>query len=234
MSNGQPKKLNLALYLDPVTSDADRAAMDALQQWYEDAKLSHGEQQDADMSSVVRLFHRDIYLAGLRLYLINPTFCRQIANALAQQQYSVEMLVQQGRACGLLPLETSSGAGDSSFSEIQLEQLERLLGAYNAEPRAGATTDPESSLRPTFADEVTNTELGRQLAEQGEQLTALMAELQRVRALAEQQAAQLKQLKGGGGATASVAADTASDELSVAEMAPPIAQRQKDRRKGVF
>lgn len=234
MSNGQPKKLNLALYLDPVTSDADRAAMDALQQWYEDAKLSHGEQQDADMSSVVRLFHRDIYLAGLRLYLINPTFCRQIANALAQQQYSVEMLVQQGRACGLLPLEASNGPDDSSFSEIQLEQLERLLSLSYAEPRAGAASDPESSARPRSVDEVTNTELGRQLAEQGEQLNALMAELQRVRALAEQQATQLKQLKGGGRATESAASDTSSDELSVADMAPQIAQMQKIRKKGVF
>lgn len=66
MSNGVARKLNLALYLNPETSEADRFAVGALREWYDKAKRSHTDRTSLEM--VVRLFHRDIYLAGLYIH----------------------------------------------------------------------------------------------------------------------------------------------------------------------
>ena len=45
MSKSAAKKLNLALYLNPETSEADPYAVGALQQWDDQAKRSHSSNQ---------------------------------------------------------------------------------------------------------------------------------------------------------------------------------------------
>src|SRR5690554_8056287 len=89
MSDPQAKKLNLALYLNPVVSEADRVAMNALQQWYEQTKQSYGEQRGPELDGLIRSFHHDIYLAGLHLYLINPRLCNHVAQALEQTNMKI-------------------------------------------------------------------------------------------------------------------------------------------------
>lgn len=147
MSKRQAKRLNLALYLNPVISDADRVAMDALQHWYEKTKQSYPDPENADLDTVVRIFHHDIYLAGLHLYLINPRLCRFVAEALAQGEISMAALVQQLAACGLWPPqeESAGAAAPSTFSAAQLEQLEQLLAAQSSRT---AAADAPSTFSP--------------------------------------------------------------------------------------
>lgn len=231
MSDQQAKKLNLALHLNPVVSGADRVAMGALQQWYEKTKQSYGDQAAPELEGVIRTFHHDIYLAGLHLYLINPRLCSHVAQALEQTDQTLDALVRQLTACGLwsAPAETPVEKSDSAFSALQLEQLERLLASVTA-PAAGAGEIPQP------LEDSGVTALMHQLAEQQEQLGAMHAELQRLRALAEEQTQQLRQMKSL--APAAPAPEPAkpqtADEMDVSNMGTQIAQMQKIRKKGVF
>lgn len=216
MSNGVAKKLTLALYLNPETSEADRYAVGALQQWYDKAKKSHALASDLDM--VIRLFHRDIYLAGLYLHLLSPRLCRGIAGALDNHNITLATLKQQLDACGLeLPLAPQ---GDNGFSAAQLAQLQQLLMATPAE---GSPPTPTLNLEAA-------------LAEQHALLALMSEELSQLRALAETQAEQLTRLKLGNLRTQSADASRQdqTEESSLSELAPHLAQIQQIKKKGLF
>lgn len=234
MSDPQAKKLNLPLYLNPVVSAADRVAMGALQQWYEQTKQSYGDQAGPELDGVIRAFHRDIYLAGLHLYLINPRLCNHVAQALEQTDLTLEALVQQLSACGLwTPASETSDA--TTFSASQLEQLERLLAA-NVSSAAPREEEERGEEKPDTTAGTGFDTLTQQLSEQREQLAAMHAELQKLRSLAEEQAQQLRQLKSAGPAPApqEPAPSQATAEMDVTDMSAQIAQMQKIRKKGVF
>src|SRR5690554_5325959 len=228
MSDPQAKKLNLALYLNPVVSEADRVAMNALQQWYEQTKQSYGEQRGPELDGMIRSFHHDIYLAGLHLYLINPRLCTHVAQALEQTDLTLEALVQQLSACGLWT-NAPEQSNDASFSASQLEQLKSLLATA-----AGSMPSNDESSEVT-ADAGLST-LTQQLSEQQEQLAAMHAELQKLRRLAEEQAQQLRQMKVAAPSAPAQEPARASGtaEMDVTEMGAQIAQMQKIRKKGVF
>lgn len=227
MASGKAKTLNLSLHLNPAASEADGAALEALKQWYEECKQSHGNGSGPDVDAEVRILHHDIYLAGLHLHRINPRLCRHVAEALGQSALTIESLVRQLQACGLWPGPSEAeqkNPTDASFSDTQLEQLQQVLA------RAPA---PEQSEQQSG---VPDAALAGQLAEQGKQLSVMIEEIQQLRALAEQQALQLQKLK----STAPVSSvpatsrSPAAEEMSVADMDPQFAQMQKIRQKGIF
>ena len=226
MANAAAKKLNLMLHLNPATSPADRVAVDALKAWYEECKHSHGDGSSADIDAEIRVFHHDVYLAGLHLYRINPRLCRHVAEALGQGELNMASLVAQLQACGLWTASAQEGVqrGEGVFSPAQLQQLQELLTQASAE---SSVTAPAPSPDPG---------LSRQLDEQKLQLDALVVELQQLRALAEQQALQLQRLNGSGpvAAVKPSSRGPAAEEMNLADMAPQIAQMQKIRQKGIF
>lgn len=229
MSDPQAKKLNLALYLNPVVSEADRVAMNALQQWYEQTKQSYGEQRGPELDGLIRSFHHDIYLAGLHLYLINPRLCNHVAQALEQTNLTLDALIQQLSTCGLW--SAPEQPDHASFSAAQLEQLKGLLAA------TGHSASSENHGESTEAASATGfASLTQQLSEQQEQLAAMHEELQKLRSLAQEQAQQLRQMRSA--APAPPAPEPARSqnaaELDVTEMGAQIAQMQKVRKKGVF
>lgn len=131
MSNGVARKLNLALYLNPETSDSDRYAVGALRQWYVKAKRSHSDRTTLDMA--VRLFHRDIYLAGLYLYLLDPKLSRSLGGALDDESLTPTAFWRQLHACGLTQGEHQQITDDEAlFSPSQLTQLQQLLAKQNS------------------------------------------------------------------------------------------------------
>jgi hypothetical protein len=221
MANGQAKKLNVALHLDPATSQADAAALDALQAWFTQAKQSAGG--EAEMEAAISTLHHDVYLAGLHLYLIDSRLCRQFAGALAQGNHSVGTLQQQLQACGLMasPEATKESAHEATFSEAQLQQLAQIVA--NA-PAATPEADGDEAR------------ISHQLTDQSAQLNVMSAELKTLRALAEQQYAELQRLKAGGPVTSAPAAPKSpgTEEMDVTGMEPEIAQMRKIRDKGVF
>ena len=229
MSKSAAKKLNLALYLNPETSEADRYAVGALQQWYDKAKRSHNSNQDLEM--VVRLFHRDIYLAGLYLHLLSPRLCKGIGSALDHHNINLVTLHKLLQASGL-ELHSAATEQPSAFSETQLGQLQELLATLPGEADDDTFIAPQPMPQPTPQPMVY-----QQPEMQAEQFNTLMGELQQLKALAQEHASALRRLKSG--VKMATSSDTQSagnqlEEMDVSELAPQLEQIQKIRQKGFF
>lgn len=130
------KRLTLLLNLNPGLSEADRYAIDMLKRWYHNAKQSHSVA--ADLEASVTRFHRDIYLSGLFLHLLDRTLPSHLADALTETQVSTPTLLRTLETCG----KTSS----ASFSDIQLDQLRALLREQqnNTTESVSAAPDPQT------------------------------------------------------------------------------------------
>ena len=227
MSKSAAKKLNLALYLNPETSEADRYAVGALQQWYDKAKRSHNSNQDLEM--VVRLFHRDIYLAGLYLHLLSPRLCKGIGSSLDHHNINLVTLHKLLQASGL-ELHSAATEQPCAFSETQLGQLQELLATLPGE------ADDDTFIAPQ-PQPVPQPMVYQQPEMQAEQFNTLMGELQQLKALAQEHASALRRLKSG--VKMATSSDTQSagnqlEELDVSELAPQLEQIQKIRQKGFF
>lgn len=244
MSKASAKKLNLALYLNPETSEADRYAVGVLSHWYNKAKASHDHNQDLEM--VVRLFHRDIYLAGLYLHRLDPSLCKAVAAALSQDQVTPVGLQQLLQAYGLgAPVEPQTGSG-SGFTPAQLQQLQQLLGTNAATPVESELSQQLASqnakLEQLLAGQVApaapvDGDWPALLARQSEQLQQLQQAMAELRQLATEQANQLKRLRAGQPAGNEAAAPLSSperEETQVTEIAPHLAQIQQIKKKGLF
>lgn len=222
MSNAA-KKLSLALYLNPETSQADRYAVGALQQWYSKTKRTHADRAELDM--VVRLFHRDIYLAGLYLHLLSPRLCQGIASALDHHHINLVTLQQLCTASGLSWEQTSAALHDG-FSPTQVAQLQQLLHSGPL-PACADLSEPAAD---------TSTLL-QTIQQQGEQLDALLSETLALRQLAEEQARQLGRLRSGVAPAAQnveCQRGVQSEAADVTELMPNLAQIQQIKKKGLF
>lgn len=221
MSTPGPKKLTLALHLDPLASAADKETLAALQHWYESNRHSCGNQ--AELKQRIRTFHHDVYLAGLRLYLLDPRLCQQVAETLEQPDLKLDGLIEQLRVRGHWP-----EAPEQSFSGSQLSQLQALLAATN--PINAESVDMQESTS-------TDSDLSQQLSEQHALLNEMQAELQTLRRLAEEQAQQLRKIKPAATrkpTAKSKARSTVAEDRDVSDMTTQIAQMKKVRAKGVF
>lgn len=205
MSNGVARKLNLALYLNPETSEADRFAVGALREWYDKAKRSHADRTSLEM--VVRLFHRDIYLAGLYVHLLNPRLSRSLSVALDTENLTPTAFWRQLHACGLSDDGSeASTAEEALFSPSQLTQLQQLLAEQNAHIVA-----VQQELQQL-----------RQLADnQARQLKRLQGQPQ-------------SSATPGAGTQISESKGTSFESTDLSELMPPSAQLKKIKQKGLF
>ena len=209
MSNGVARKLNLALYLNPETSEADRFAVGALREWYDKAKRSHPDRTSLEM--VVRLFHRDIYLAGLYIHLLNPRLSRSLSVALDPENLTSTAFWRQLHACGLSDDGSeASTAEEALFSPSQLTQLQQLLAEQNAHIVA-----VQQELQQL-----------RQLADnQARQLKRLQG---------QQSSAAPDSGVQGSGTQISESKGISLESTDLSELMPPSAQLKKIKQKGLF
>jgi hypothetical protein len=205
MSSGVARKLNLALYLNPETSEADHFAVGALREWYEKAKRSHSDRTSLEM--VVRLFHRDIYLAGLYIHLLNPRLSRSLSVALDSESLTPTAFWRQLHACGLSEDGSeATTAAEVLFSPSQLTQLQQLLAEQNAHIVA-----VQQELQQL-----------RQLADsQARQLKRLQGQ-------------PLASTDPGSGTQISESRGTSLESTDLSELMRPSAQLKKIKQKGLF
>lgn len=90
MRKGQIRRVNLSLHLAPEQSRADRRAMQQLQQWHQSVNQS-ASVDDSNME--IRAFHRDVYLAGLQLFLLDPALCHHVAESLGRENLTLDALL---------------------------------------------------------------------------------------------------------------------------------------------
>ena len=113
MRKGQIRRVNLSLHLTPGQSRADLRAMQQLQQWHQSMDKT-ASIDDSNME--IRAFHRDVYLAGLQLHLMDPALCHHVAESLARETLTL----------GELLGELTPQSAPPKAAEISSEQLAEL------------------------------------------------------------------------------------------------------------
>lgn len=88
--SSQFKKLDCAILLDPSSSDSDKYALEYLQSWYKKARATNDT--DAMLALSKGNFHRDVYLAGLYLYMLDKNLCKSVANSVSTDRANLRTL----------------------------------------------------------------------------------------------------------------------------------------------
>lgn len=117
MRKGQIRRVNLSLHLTPDQSRADLRAMQQLQKWHQSMDKS-ASIDDTNME--IRAFHRDVYLAGLQLHLMDPSLCHHVAESLGRETLTLAQLLGE-----LTPQESVPEKAVDTSAE-QLAQLQMI------------------------------------------------------------------------------------------------------------
>lgn len=107
MRKGQIRRVNLSLHLTPDQSRADLRAMQQLQKWHQ--SMDKAASID-DTNMEIRTFHRNVYLAGLQLHLMDPTLCRHVAESLGREELTLAELLGELSPPVAAPVESDSSA----------------------------------------------------------------------------------------------------------------------------
>lgn len=214
MSNGQIRRVNLSLHLSPEHSRADLRAMLQLKKWHQELSQAGNPAGDANME--MRRFHRNVYLAGLQLQLLNPQLCSHVAESMGREKLTLEALCSELASAELLPIAASAAeqsAPNVDFSKQQLRQMRALMSeAFQRQPAP--------------ADETSHQELGQ-----------LRSEVAQLKTLLDQQNLLLQQLRMSGRTAAPMAESAKSgmaEALALEALAAPVQKMKKIRQKGIF
>lgn len=213
MSKGATKQVNFSLHLRPDTSKADERVIAWLKQWHDGLKQNDDNRNDANME--IRTFHRNVYLAGLQLQLLDPQLCNAIAESIGREELTLAELVGKLVRDKLLPEGTPMAASTPAYSDAftaeQLSQLKQLLGEQKAETPNGNS-------------------------DQQVEFQRMRDELAKLKAVLDQQTRLLQQLsrpENGASATL-VAKDSGAEESELSSLSAPTEKMQKIKQKGIF
>ena len=110
MRKGQIRRVNLSLHLTPDQSRADLRAMQQLQAWHQ--SMDKAASID-DTNMEIRTFHRNVYLAGLQLHLMDPALCRHVAESLGREELTLAELLGE-----LMP-QTVDDSSNEQMAQLQ-------------------------------------------------------------------------------------------------------------------
>ncbi|MEZ2584233.1 hypothetical protein AB2B46_23195 [Kluyvera intermedia] len=221
MSNSRHiRRVNLSLHLSPEHSRADLRAMLQLKKWHQALNQTGSHPGDASME--MRRFHRNVYLAGLQLQLLDPQLCSHIAEAMGREALTLNELCSELATAQLLPLPVSDtpafepAGASSDFSKQQLRQMRALMSeALQRQPAPAASSDEASR----------------------EELTLLRSEVAQLKTLLNQQNLLLQQLKMSGRAAVSSTENMKNgqaEELELSTLGAPSQKMKQIRQKGIF
>lgn len=218
MSNRHIRRVNLSLHLSPEHSRADLRAMLQLKKWHE--ALNQADNHPGDASMEMRRFHRNVYLAGLQLHLLNPQLCSHVAESMGREKLTLEELCGELAAASLLPASAvpsptpDAPAPSADFSKQQLRQMRALMSeALQRQPAAA----PDDAAR--------------------EELSQLRGEVAQLKSLLNQQNLLLQQLRMSGRAAAPITESVKNgmtEEVDLSTLAAPAQKMKQIRQKGIF
>ena len=219
MSNRHIRRVNLSLHLSPEHSRADLRAMLQLKKWHE--TLNQADNNPGDASMEMRRFHRNVYLAGLQLHLLNPQLCSHVAESMGREKLTLEELCGELAAANLLPASAAPTAAadapapSADFSKQQLRQMRALMS--EALQRQPATVASDDAAR--------------------EELSQLRGEIAQLKTLLDQQNLLLQQLRMSGRAAVPVTESVKNgmaEEVDLSTLAAPAQKMKQIRQKGIF
>jgi len=222
MNNRHIRRVNLSLHLSPEHSRADLRAMLQLKKWHQELNQTGSHPGDANME--MRRFHRNVYLAGLQLQLLNPQLCSHIAEAMGREKLTLDDLCAELVSAQLLPpaqekvpalaVAPEPTVASDDFSKQQLRQMRALMSdALSRQPAPAA----DDSSR--------------------EELALLRGEVAQLKTLLNQQNLLLQQLRMSGRSGAAAAENTKSgqaEELDLSTLGAPAQKMKQIRQKGIF
>lgn len=209
MSNRQIRRVNLSLHLSPEHSRADLRAMVHLKKWHEEINSAGGNSSDTSME--IRRFHRNVYLAGLQLQMLNPQLCSHIAESIGRETLTLDDLCAELREGQLLPLAAPQPAAavehHPEFSKQQLRQM-RALMSEAAQRREKSEGD----------------------------LSAMRGEIAQLKSLLEKQNLLLQQLRLSGRAASATESTKAgvAEEVALSSLENQSQKMKQIRQKGIF
>lgn len=224
MSNRHIRRVNLSLHLSPEHSRADLRAMLQLKKWHQELNQTGSHPGDANME--MRRFHRNVYLAGLQLQLLNPQLCSHVAESMGREKLTLDALCGELVSAQLLPIPpgeapapaTEPAASSDAFSKQQLRQMRALMSdALSRLPAPAPAAAADDASR--------------------EELTLLRGEVAQLKTLLNQQHLLLQQLRLSGRAAAPAAENTRSgqtEELDLSTLGAPAQKMKQIRQKGIF
>lgn len=221
MSNRHIRRVNLSLHLSPEHSRADLRAMLQLKKWHQELNQTGNNPGDANME--MRRFHRNVYLAGLQLQLLNPQLCSHVAEAMGREKLTLDELCGELVSAQLLPIPPGDApapepaTSSDDFSKQQLRQMRALMSEALSRQPAPVVAPPDESSR--------------------EELTLLRGEVAQLKTLLNQQNLLLQQLRMSGRAAAPAAESTKSgqtEELDLSTLGAPAQKMKQIRQKGIF
>lgn len=219
MSNRHIRRVNLSLHLSPEHSRADLRAMLQLKKWHQALNQAGGQPGDTTME--MRRFHRNIYLAGLQLQLLNPQLCSHVAESMGREKLTLDELCGELAGAGLLPVAAGSAPAaeplspTADFSKQQLRQMRALMS--EALQRQPAPAAPDDGSR--------------------EELSQLRSEVAQLKTLLNQQHLLLQQLRLSGRASSPAAESTKNgltEEVDLSTLDAPAQKMKQIRQKGIF
>lgn len=221
MSNRHIRRVNLSLHLSPEHSRADLRAMLQLKKWHQELSQAGSNSGDANME--MRRFHRNVYLAGLQLQLLNPQLCSHVAESMGREKLTLDALCSELSAASLLPVSASPTAAPAAeqvapsadFSKQQLRQMRALMS--EALQRQPAPAAPNDGAR--------------------EELSQLRSEVAQLKTLLNQQNLLLQQLRLSGRAASPAAEGSkngAAEEVDLSTLGAPAQKMKQIRQKGIF
>ncbi|HEX4503987.1 MAG TPA: hypothetical protein VH187_22945 [Scandinavium sp.] len=219
MSNGPIRQVNFSLHLRPDSSKADERVLSWLNQWHSDLKQGSDDRNNANME--IRAFHRNVYLAGLQLQLLEPQLCNAIAESISREDMTlpelVGKLVREKLMPEGVPMAAVTGGKASEFTSQQLSQLEQLLSQHKPEVAAAPSGDNGLS------------------ADQQAEFQRVREELNSLKGVLNQQTRLLQQLQRQGvSAPAEATKGDGTEESDLSALSAPTEKMQKIKQKGIF
>lgn len=214
MSKRQIRRVNLSLHLSPEHSRADLRAMLHLKKWHDDVNQTGSNSSDTSME--IRRFHRNVYLAGLQLQMLNPQLCSHVAESIGRETLTLEELCSELSDSQLLPVSGVESAPASvppspEFSKQQLRQMRALMS--------------EAAQRQTAVKETDDSAL-----------TAMRSEVAQLKTLLEKQNLLLQQLRMSTRAapvTENTKA-TGAEEVDLSTLETQTKKMKQIKQKGIF
>ncbi|WP_052285070.1 hypothetical protein [Kluyvera genomosp. 1] len=225
MSNRHIRRVSLSLHLSPEHSRADLRAMLQLKKWHQELNQTGTNPGDANME--MRRFHRNVYLAGLQLQLLNPQLCSHVAESMGRDKLTLDELCGELVSAQLLPIPpgeapaptpaSEPAVSSDDFSKQQLRQMRALMSEALSRQPAPVAAAPDDASR--------------------EELALLRGEVAQLKTLLNQQHLLLQQIRMSGRAAAPAAENAKSgqaEELDLSTLGAPAQKMKQIRQKGIF
>ncbi|WP_413113551.1 hypothetical protein [Thaumasiovibrio sp. DFM-14] len=249
------KRVSYSIFLDPLNNPADLYASKVMHQWAEERrKLSAMDESSLALHNAIHV-HKQVYLSGLFLHLLNPELSQQLSAQLTESQISEFTLSKTLQGLGLESNDVGSVAKDEqSLGQATLNALQTAITAQVRE-EALLTREAFTAQSTTPVNNVDSSVDSKAIAESVvEQLSGtnnlLTQQNSRLLGMVESQAKELDALKkmlvaqqasiqalasGTGIANVKEGASTAEEIVSpVSDLNERLASVQKIKKKGIF